>query len=62
VNHVKSVVKKLQFSNELPFTDVLSQELINEKIGTLEYRDRVFSPDLTVLAFLAQVTGAENDL
>ncbi len=60
VNHVKSTLKKLQSSKELPFTDVLSQISINEKISELDYRDRVFTPDLTVFALLSQVTGMDQ--
>jgi hypothetical protein len=60
INHVKSVLKKLQSSNELPFMDVLSQESINEKVKELDYRDRVFTPDLTLFAFLSQATGQDQ--
>lgn len=60
MNHVKSVVKELQSSNDLPFVNVLPEESINEKINELDYRDRIFSPDLTIFAFLAQVTGADQ--
>ncbi len=60
VNHAKSVIKKLNSSKELPFTDVLSQKSMNEKVGALDYRDRVFSPDLMIYAFLSQVIGADQ--
>lgn len=59
-NHAKSVIQKIQSSGELPFTDVLSKDAIDQKLKDLEYRDRIFSPDVTIFAFLAQVTGADR--
>ena len=59
-NHVKSIVDQIQSSDELPFKEILSSELIGEKLSTLEYRDRVFRPDMTIFAFLAQVMGQDQ--
>jgi hypothetical protein len=60
VNHVKSTVHQIQSSDELPFKEILSTELISEKLATLEYRDRVFPPDMTIFAFLSQVMGQDQ--
>jgi hypothetical protein len=47
-------------SGELPFQEVLSNELLSQTIEALEYRDRVFTPDMTIFAFLAQVMGQDQ--
>jgi Insertion element 4 transposase N-terminal len=59
-DHVKSIVHQIQSSDELPFKEILSAELLSEKIATLEYRDRVFPPDMTIFAFLSQVMGQDQ--
>lgn len=60
LKHVKSTIEKLQADNQLPFASVLSEELIKEKLQGLTYRDRIFTPDLTVFGFLSQVIGADR--
>jgi hypothetical protein len=55
---------QLNSKSELPFTDVLSSEkivscLVDEGI---EYRDRIFTPDVTLWTFLSQVLGANKSL
>lgn len=59
-NHVKSIVHQVQSSDELPFKEILSAELLAEKVSVLEYRDRVFPPDMTIFAFLAQVMSQDQ--
>lgn len=59
-NHVKSVIHKIQSNDALPFKEMLPTELLAEKLSTLEYRDRVFPPDMTIFAFLAQVMGQDQ--
>jgi hypothetical protein len=61
-----SQVRHAQLNSEsgLPFTDVLSSEkiiacLADEGIG---YRDRVFTPDVTLWTFLSQALGANKSL
>jgi hypothetical protein len=60
VKHVKSFVKTLRANDKLPFTDVLSPQSVNEKLKDIPYRERVFSPDLTVYGFLSQVLSADQ--
>lgn len=55
INHPKSALSQLKKMEGLPFHEVLSSEIIKESIETLEYRDRVFSPDITLWTFLSQV-------
>lgn len=60
VNHVKSIIQHIQSSEELPFKEILSSELLVKKLATLEYRDRVFPPDMTIFVFLSQVMGQDQ--
>jgi DDE family transposase len=60
INHAESVIQKLRTSDKLPFTDVLSSQSINEKLTDIPYRERVFSPDLTVYGLLSQALSADQ--
>jgi hypothetical protein len=55
---------QLNSKSELPFTDVLSSEKIITCLTDegVEYRDRVFTPDVTLWTFLSQVLGANKSL
>ncbi len=57
VAQLTSEVGRIDTSNKLPFKDALSSEqLANEfSAASLDYRERVFSPQTTLLAFMAQV-------
>ena len=59
-NHVKFVINQIQTRGELPFREILPATQLAKKIETLEYRDRVFPPDMTIFAFLAQVMGQDQ--
>ena len=59
-SHAKSIIARLRSSDHLPFKDVLSAEAISKKVSAMAYRDRVFSPDVTVFTFLAQVMNADQ--
>lgn len=59
-NHAKLIIEKLKISNELPFTDILSPDVINKHIENISYRDRVFPPDMTIFAFLSQVIAEDQ--
>jgi hypothetical protein len=60
INHVKSVIRQVQSSDELPFMDLLPPEYIAQKLPTLNYRERIFTPEMTISAFLAQVTSEDQ--
>jgi hypothetical protein len=60
IDHAKSIIHQIQSSDELPFKEMLPTELLATKLSTLEYRDRVFPPDMTIFAFLAQVMGQDQ--
>lgn len=57
---LKSTLEKLKTGNLLPFSDVLSAQSIREKFQDIPFRNRLFSPDMTVFAFLSQVLGADR--
>ena len=60
VKHAKLLINKLRENDKLPFTDVLSPQSVNDKFNGLSYRERVFSPDITVYGFLSQALGADQ--
>src|ERR1700730_1250629 len=46
---------------DLPFTDVLTEGVISEALGTIgEWLDRIFSPLVTLWVFLGQVLSADH--
>src|SRR6266481_292057 len=53
-----------QFLQEgrLPFTDVLSAECVSQALETIEFswKDRIFTPLLTLWVFLGQVLSADH--
>jgi len=57
---MKSAIQNLTKDNELPFSNVLSVQSINEQLNDVTFRARVFSPDVTVFAFLSQVLGQDQ--
>ncbi len=59
-NHAKSIIEKIRTSDELAFTDILSAEAISKHIENIEYRDRIFSPDITIFGFLSQVISEDQ--
>lgn len=59
-NHVKSIIHKISKSDQLPFQEILHSESIAKQLADLEYRDRIFTPDMTIFGFLAQVMGADQ--
>ena len=54
VNHQLKVISKLKSSQNLPFSEVLSKEDLSRHIKTMNYRERIFSPEVTLWAFLSQ--------
>jgi hypothetical protein len=54
-NHQLQVISDLKNSNNLPFNEVLSQEKIAQYLKVDGSRERHFSPEVTLWAFLSQV-------
>lgn len=52
---INTTLETLRASCELPFKDVLSTDAINKHIENIDYRERVFTPDVTIFGFLSQV-------
>lgn len=55
VSHAKSVVANLKSVEGLPFSELLPKEMMDKNMEGIEYRERVFTPDVTLWAFLSQV-------
>lgn len=60
--HAQSIAQALRENDVLPFTEVLSAESIASKVTELSYRDRIFSPDITIYGLLSQAIGADPSM
>jgi Transposase DDE domain len=56
----KSILSNLKSAKGLPFQDVLSKKSITNGIQGLNYRDRFFTPDVVLWAFLSQVLDDDH--
>ena len=54
------MVKKVKERDGFPFSGVLPEEYIRKENKGVQYRDRVFTPERTVHAFLSQVMGEDQ--
>ena len=54
-NHQLQAISDLKNSNDLPFNEVLSQNKIAQYLKVDGSRERHFSPEVTLWAFLSQV-------
>jgi hypothetical protein len=59
INHAKSIIEAKR-QEGLPFQDVLSPDVIQSHIANIPGRDRIFTPDLTLFAFLSQVISPDQ--
>ena len=59
-NHPKSILRQLKSADGLPFKQVLSPEMIAKNIGNYNFRDRIFSPDITLWDLLSQVLSDDQ--
>ena len=55
IHHQKSVLSHFKVVQGLPFSEVMPSALIAENMGGITYRDRFFTPAITLWAFLSQV-------
>jgi hypothetical protein len=60
INHAEFVVKSLQTEGKLPFSDVLSEEAVEKHTRNILYRERFFSPVITIFTFLSQVISPDQ--
>ena len=58
----KEIVSDLKNSPELPFSNVLSIKEISKKMQEVSYRERIFTPEITLLAFLSQVMDDDGSI
>ncbi len=59
-NHPKSVLSCLKSTDDLPFRNILSSEVISKNIGDYTFRDRCYSLDITLWCFLSQVLSDDQ--
>lgn len=55
VNHQVNVISKLKTSKNLPFSEVLTKADLSHHLQNNKQRDRIFSAEVTLWAFLSQV-------
>lgn len=59
----QEIISKLKNSKELPFREILAKEDIKSVIQeSMTYRERFFTPDVTLWAFLSQVMATDQSL
>lgn len=57
----QEIINTLQNSKELPFKEILAKEDINRVMQeSKSYRERIFTPDVTLWAFLSQVMDTDQ--
>lgn len=60
MNAAKATLKNLKAKFSLPFSEILPDEWIHEVSKEVKYRNRFFTPSVTVHTFLAQVTSDDQ--
>lgn len=62
LDRVAEAARRLAETERLPFQDLLSADLVNELLEELDvsYRDRIYTPQVTLWAFLSQVLSADH--
>lgn len=58
--HEKSFINGMRKSSGLPFGELLSTESIGRHLAEYQYRERTFTPAMTIFAFLSQVMGEDQ--
>jgi len=60
VNHPKTLVKQLKNGKHLPFSEVLTKDDLSRHMKTMACRNRIFTPEVTLWAFLSQVMDDDH--
>ncbi len=58
----KSIIQTLQKEPGLPFKELIPNEMLERALIDIEYRSRVFSPDITIACLLSQVLDDDQSL
>ena len=58
--HAKSIINRFRKSKGLPFGELLPKESLARHLGEHKCRDRIFTPEMTIFAFLSQVMGEDQ--
>lgn len=59
-NHQSTIISDLKTANNLPFSELVTKEGIACYMQADNYRERVFTPEVTLWAFLSQVMGEDK--
>ncbi len=64
ISHPKSIIKSLNSNDGLPFSDILSADVIGSDMSQIPYRKRyeLYPPDVTLWAMLSQALDADQSL
>lgn len=58
----QSIIESLKIKPGLPFKELLPTEAIEQAMMNIEYRSRVYTPDVTVWSLLSQALDADQSL
>lgn len=58
-NHPKFILNQLKAEDKLPFSKLLFSDYIDKHTSDLNYRERVFTPKITIWSFLSQSINAD---
>lgn len=58
----KSIIKTLKTEPGLPFKELIPNEMLEQALLDIEYRSRVFSPDITIACLLSQALDDDQSL
>jgi hypothetical protein len=58
--HPKTILNQIKSTDSLPFKDIFSTEKISKSIENCNFRDRFFSPDITLSGFLSQALNEDK--
>jgi hypothetical protein len=59
-DHPKTVILGLKNKKGLPFHEILSVDSMSDELNRINFRDRFFTPDITLWAFLSQVLNEDQ--
>lgn len=60
ISHAKKTLNRIKTKLSLPFAGILPDDWLTESLADCKYRDRVFSPAVTLHAFLSQVISEDQ--
>lgn len=58
----KSIIEKLKVEQGLPFKKLIPNEVMNQALADLEYRNGYYTPDITIASLLSQALDEDQSL